>query len=282
MMPAQFKYQMFKKFLLFGVLLMSVIVTTYVLAQEDNSQESTTAATISPVDNEKIKALKEKLATKVAELRENQTRGFYGEIASLNKTSFTLATTSGEIKVRISEDTLVFKFVKGKKTPAKITDLKNNLSASVLGIYESDLNQLTAKIIFLETLPKFLSGKVAEIDKNKAVITITRKNGDKTSLDYEKSTLSFEYKASDESIAKSGLSRLSESDLLYVWGLPSEDDIQKFQLIRLLRIPKSVVEKEGEVSKTSPPPQAEKDSAATPTATPKSKSTASPSPKSTP
>ena len=98
--------------LLLGIVAASLVATSLVLAQGPSSSpapaKSTTPSSI-PIDEEKVKALKEKLATKVAELRENQTRGFFGEIAALSKTSFTFSDTMipAEIHARIFTQVLM-------------------------------------------------------------------------------------------------------------------------------------------------------------------------------
>lgn len=259
---------MIKRLLLFLILLGSVCVSTVALAQESTKSAGTAekTATSSAIDEEKVKSLKDKLATRVAELRENQTRGFYGEIAALSKTSFTLVMPTGEVKVRFSTDTLIYKLTTTKAVAA-IKDLKNTLSATVLGMYDDSTKQLSANIILLQTLPSFYVGQITKIDKDKAVVTIKPAKGNEISLDYETTTKASEVDKLDKKVKRSGLSRLVVGDTLQAWGLMADDDAQKIKATKILRIPKDLFE---EIAPTASPP------AASPSATPKT------SPKATP
>ena len=165
---------MLKRSLIFTLVLVSLISTSWVLAADPATPSyQKTSIGSAQIDGDKVKALKERLATKVAELRENQTRVFFGEIAALSKTSFTLASQDQEVKVRYNEDVTVYKLdATNKKIEAQVKDLKNTQGVSVLGVFEPDSKQQSAKIIFLQTLPKFYFGEVVGTDKTKGTIQI--------------------------------------------------------------------------------------------------------------
>lgn len=235
-----------------------LLVATWTLAQEKPSPTaSITTATGSSnlVDDQKVKELKEKLATKVAELRENQKRGFFGEIAAASKTSFTLVTKQGEVKVRFSEDTKLFKIGKGK-TEAKPDDVKNGTNAAVLGLFEEENKTHNAKVIFLQSTTGFTQGEIVEVDKTKATFTIKNDKGETQLLDYEKSTQAQEYTVSNKKISSSGLSRLAIGDKVEVWTTPDEEDSKKLNAVKILRIPKEVFEAKSETNEASPTPKA--------------------------
>lgn len=260
---------MIKRLLLFAIVAYFLVISSFALAQE--TAESATPA--STIDADKVQALKEKLATKVAELRENQTRGFYGEIASLSKTSFTLVTENQEVKVRYSEDALMFK-LDGTKKAAKTADLKNSLSVAVLGLFDPEDSVITAKFILIQSHPVLISGEVTTIDKTASVVTLKTPGGKTVTFDYEKTTSSSEYRVADKKTVKSGLSRFYPGDRLYAWVLKtSEDDgAIKMSATRILRIPQAVLNPTAaEVSPSSAP-------SASPKVNPKSTPRASPSP----
>ncbi len=234
---------MLKRLIIFIGLFMSIVWATYALAQDTNSKPSptpsaNTSTNSASINEDKVKALKEKLATKVAELTQNQTRGFYGEIASLAKNSFTLAASDTEIKIRFDENTLIYKLA-AKKTEGKTADLKNMVSAAVLGLYDESTKQQSAKFILLQDLPKYFSGKITQIDKNNNQIEITD-NKTKLLFDYEATTQSEEYNPAEQKIRKSGFSKLKTDDFLQIWAIAKEDDTQKYKIVRLLRIPSEV------------------------------------------
>jgi len=228
--------KLYRKLFITLLLALVLVISSIGLAQESSPAASPTPG--SSIDELKIQQLKDKLATKVAELRENQTRGFLGEIASLSKTSFTLVTSDKEIKVRLSEDTLVSDLTGTKKTDKKIQDLKNLQTAGIIGLYDDQENILSAKIVMLQNMYKIYVGVVALVDKDNATLTLNLSNGSSQAIDYERATKADEF-VKDE-IKKSGLSRISAGDRLLVWGVTSEDDNQKISAVKILRLPKEL------------------------------------------
>lgn len=241
-----------------GITLSLGVVT---FAQEVTPQPSQTPVA-SAANDDKVQSLKDKLATKVAELRENQTRGFFGEIAALSKTSFTLVTPTGEIKIRYSDDVQVFK--DAKKTEGAATDLKNAQTAAILGLHDADQKQLTAKVIMLQVLPTHYVGTVNSIDAKDGSFSVKVRNQDKT-VDYERTTTSSEVSSSEGTTARSGLSRFKAGDTVHFWGNENEDDANRIVATRILRIPTEVL---GATTEASP--------AASPTGSPRSTPRATP------
>lgn len=218
-----------------------------------NAQEEPSGTPV--VNDDKIKSLKEKLATTVANLRENQTRGFYGEIASANKTSFTLVTEGNEIKVRFNDDALIYS-LGTKKTEAKADQIKNLQKVAVVGLFDANEDIHSAQVIWLQNLPSYVEGQITAIDKEEAAITLKTKNGSTITLDYETATKADEYNPATKKMAKSGLSRLAPGDRLHAWTTPNDEDAQKHDVVRLLRLPATMFEP---TSSTSPTPSATPD-----------------------
>lgn len=214
--------------------------TAISLAQESSPDEDE-EATKSAVNEEKVQELKEKLETKVEELREEQERGFYGTIAALSKTSFTLATNGDEVRVRYGDDAQVFEL--GQKTvEAEIEDLENTQNVSVLGFYDATEELHHAKIILIQSIPTFFTGEVIVIDKKNGTFTIkTLDEEEEVTFDYERSTSSDEYQPDTDKMRKSGLSRMNEGDILQVWA-EVEDDGETYTAINLLRLPSDLFE----------------------------------------
>src|SRR3989344_7858708 len=114
-----------KRLIIVTMIISFLVTASWSLAQEANNAKTSPAAS-SVVDEKKIQDLKEKLATKVAEIRENQKRGFFGEIAALTKTNFTLAVGSNEVKVRFDDDTKIYKLGKTRNQSGTHNFKKNN------------------------------------------------------------------------------------------------------------------------------------------------------------
>jgi len=242
-----------KRLIIVTMIISFLVTASWSLAQEANNAKTSPAAS-SVVDEKKIQDLKEKLATKVAEIRENQKRGFFGEIAALTKTNFTLALNKNEVKVRFDDDTKIFKLGK-TRTEAAASDLKNSLTTTVLGLYDEENKQQNAKVILLQPGQLHFSGMVTEVNKTAGNFTV-KQGDDKTQVfEYEKTTTADEYTEAKKT-AKSGLSRLVKNDWVEVWGTPFEDDNTKIEAIRIFRIPQALLGKPAaeEETETSPKP----------------------------
>src|SRR3989344_895185 len=250
-----------KKFFLLCIILGFLALGVSVLAQENATEDK--PATGSSVNDDKVQELKDKLATKVAELRQKQKRGFYCTVAALSKSAFTLAIKDDETRVKLSDDTQFFSLGKQKQEKS-LKDLKNTLSVSVLGHYDEGEDQFYAKVILIQTLPDQYYGQLIKTDKTHATITLKTKNEELT-FDYERATLASEYNFKDDKIQKSGLSRLKEGDWLHVWALSNDDDDGVLPLVKILRLPMDTFA----VSSTMPEASAKASSKTSPSATPK-------------
>ena len=246
------------------------MIASLSLAQESSDSKNSPAAS-SMVDEKKIQDLKEKLATKVAEIRENQKRGFFGEIAALTKTNFTLAVGSNEVKVRFDDDTKIYKLGK-TRTEGAAVDLKNSLTATVLGLYDEENKQQNAKVILLQPGQLHFSGIVSEVNRTAGNFAV-KLSGDKTQVfEYEKTTTADEYTEAKKT-GKSGLSRLVKNDWVEVWGTPFEDDNTKIEAIRIFRIPQDLLGQTAAPASPSAATEVKTEASPKPSATPKASST---------
>lgn len=252
------------KRLVFSLLVTSFLLVSGIALAQEPDDSSTSSTPSSSVDEKKIQDLKEKLATKVAEIRENQKRGFFGEIAALNKTSFTLADGTSEVKVRFDEDTKIYKLGKSR-TEGTSSDLKNSLTATALGLYDEENKQQNAKVILLQGGQLHFSGTVTEVNRTAGNFTVQLSTDKSQVIEYEKTTIADEYTESKKN-AKSGLSRLAKDDWIEIWGIPYEDDTTKIEAIRIFRIPQDLLGKSA--TDASPVASPEEETKASPKTSP--------------
>ncbi|RJR15230.1 hypothetical protein C4579_02890 [Candidatus Microgenomates bacterium] len=253
------------------ILLTSIFIIGFLFvgisrAQED--QEEASPSTKATTNDEKVQLLKDKLATKVAELRESQKRGFFGTIAALTKTSFTLVTPDEtEIKVKFDEDTLIYKPGTNSTVEGTVADLKNTETVAVLGLFDEENKSHSAKVILLQEDIRFVSGTVSEIDTKAATLTLKTNDDESMLIEYERTTNAQEFDPEEKDLVKSGLSRFEIGDRAQVWGTPDENDVSNLAASRILRMPQELFVTE-DVAGTS--------TESSPSATPKSSPKASP------
>src|SRR3989338_292029 len=73
--------------------------------------------------NKKIEDLKDRLATKVAELRQTSRRGMYGTVKSTSITSFVVETKTKDVKIELTDTIKVIQYLKGKRTELTTEDI---------------------------------------------------------------------------------------------------------------------------------------------------------------
>jgi hypothetical protein len=165
------------------IVLLIVLITTfskYTFAQSGNdiptptiSKEEITDTPI-PTDStmEKIQDLKNRIATKVAELKLMKKRVFTGKIISLNDPYVTISTKDGDKKIETNEDTLFSSVISGKSKDIVFKDFKKDQNVITWGSYNQEGDILTSKEIVVKDTPLTLVGTITDIDLKGGTVTL--------------------------------------------------------------------------------------------------------------
>lgn len=228
-----------------------------------------------PTPTNKIDDLKERLATKVAELRQTQRKAIYGTIKAVSISTFTVETESRELKIELTDDLKVFQMIKGKRTDLTGEDLAEGDIVSVFGEYDTGLDLLRAKVVVIQNKPLTrVSGVVSEIDRKEFTVTITTSGGQEYVIDIEKTTNALMFDR-EKGLIKGGFSKLETGRTVHVVGTPVAKQENRISAARLIDL--------GNLTGATPTPTPteEPSPAATATATPKATPKASVTPKPT-
>lgn len=222
----------------------------------------------------KLEDLKERLATKVAELRQTERKALFGSVKSKSVTSLTIETKTKDIKIELTDDIKIAQVIKGKRTALTVDDVDKGDVVTVFGDYDSAIDLLKAKGIFIQNaLPKRVSGTISAIDKTDFTVSIISDNQTYI-IDIEKDTRINSW-TKEKGIVKTGFSKLALGDTVHIVGtlVPKKDN--RISAIRILSI--------GTITGTIPTPVNSEASAAASqshkvTPTPTKKIVASPTP----
>lgn len=237
---------MLKKILL-NILLFSLYfanISSFVYAVTPSPISSTPKAleTKTPTQQSKIdkdvKILKEKIATKVAELQKENVKAFAGTITKKDKDSFDLKTEKGDnFKVSFEEDvTKIFQLAATGKKSIEYADLKKGDFVVVTGHLIE--NNLTAGIIYKDE--EFIVGSGKITDVNKSDFSIKLMTTDKTEyvLDIESSTKQQFLDVASLKISTYGFSKLKPGDVVHFSAKKGVDPkSSRLTLQRILTIP---------------------------------------------
>lgn len=195
---------------------------------------------VSSSQAEKAKELKDKVASKIAELKVLSKRGFIGIIKSIKGSSLIVTSNSKDITVDTDDTTKITLLQKGKRTTLKLTDLKSNQQILVWGQYNKDEESLKAKAILSRIFSLNLSGVLKSIDKNTVVITDKSENKD---YEIDITGASIKILKSDKTIGKAESKDLTEGDYIHIYATPkTTGDKTTIAALRVLDLPKSIIE----------------------------------------
>lgn len=180
---------------------------------------ATSSPTLSATPKKSLDDLKERLATKVAELRTLVTRAIYGTVSSVSVNSAMIETTTKNYKIEYDDEVKIAQMINGKRTDLTIDDIDKADPVTVFGSYDSTLELLKAKFIFIESKKVYTRffGTITTLDQQGFALTIQPADGKTMTADIEKTTKVSSWNATD-GIVKSGFSKLTIGDSVHIIG----------------------------------------------------------------
>lgn len=183
----------------------------------------------------KIEDLKDRLATKVAELRQTSRRALYGTVKSTSITSFVVETKTKDIKIELMDELKVIQYLKGKRTVLTSEDIAKDDLVAVFGEHDATLDLLKATIVVIHSpSPARISGTVSARDDTEFTLTITTPQGQTMTIDIEKATKTFAWDRQKKEIVKSGFSKIMAGATVHVVGFPVPKKEQRLSADRIL------------------------------------------------
>lgn len=218
------------------ILLISFFLFTTSVYAATATPTATITTTSAPDTQQKLDALKDRLASAATQLHQSQKRAIFGTVKTTSVSTITVATTTSDIKIELTDKISVFQIIKGKRTELTTDQVSKNDEVVVFGDYDTNLDILRAQVIFIQdSLPKRISGRITEISKSEYTITIATLENISYVVDYEKTTKNF-YWTRDNGVEKAGFSQLLVGDIIHVLETPAPKVENRVSAIRILDI----------------------------------------------
>lgn len=256
------------------ILFLSLILLDFRPVKSAPPEEATSpglSQQISPERQDQIKELRERVATKVAELSKKMLRSWLGIVKSVSSGKISLTTKDGEKTILTNDQTKIFRLGSAGKKTIETSDLVVDEEIVTIGSLNQDTGQMTAKVIIAKKLPVIINGKVSEINKGEGTIKVQSLRSGLFVVDIEATTKILIWEKG-KGLTKSGLSKIKIDDRVHVNGFtptkPKEGE-NRITANRILVLPGKALGIVG-----SPTPTATV--AASPTASPTPKPKASP------
>lgn len=213
-----------------------VLILAMVVIPMVHAQNATPSSTVEAQD--KIDSLKERLATKVAELRKSIPKAVTGTVSDVSISQVTIDVGGKAIKIELPDEVEVKQIIRTKMTDLDTDDIDKNDRVTVFGSFDETLDVLTPTTVFIEpaTFPKRIHGFITEIDEDDFTVTIRGLDNVSYTLDIETSTRTNGYTPAD-GIQKSGFSQLESGMFLSVLGTEHKTIQDRLTATRILHLP---------------------------------------------
>lgn len=228
-----------KKHILYLILL--IIVTTFhPMGTSAQTPSDTAKMTPSPTGGtsllNQINSLKDKIASKVAELNLVEKRGVIGTVSEVTSTQITILDLQDE-KRFIDVDEITKFSAEDEEDDFGISDLKQGTVISVLGLYNKESRRLLARFVNTMELPVHVVGTIKEIDRPGFTITVEDANKKQYIIDIENYTKSNSYSVLDTDPTRIGFSKISQDEKVMIIGTPNKTEKNRLHANRILVFP---------------------------------------------
>jgi len=212
--------------IVFFIALSMIFSTSPVLAQTPTGDAKPTISSSQKNESlvEQINELKDKIASRVAQLKLVQKHGVVGTVTEASDTRITLTTMTGDVKLIDVDEITKFSSPSAKGTFG-ISDVTKGSVLSAIGLYNKESKHILARFVSSFTLPVFLTGNISAIDEDGFTITVPNENNINTVIDIERTTKINSYAKND--ITKSGFTKLQTGDKVDIVGYASKTEANR-------------------------------------------------------
>lgn len=165
--------------------------------------------------SKQIDDLKSKVASKVAELKLVEKRGFIGTVTDVSGTQITVLDINKNVRFVDVDEFTKFSSPEGSSSFG-ISDIEKDSHIGVLGLYNKESRRTLARFVNVMELPQYVVGVVAEKDAGNFNLTVATENAN-VAVSVE--TVSRIYSADEEGkLLKAGFSDIEISQNIIVSG----------------------------------------------------------------
>ena len=236
-----------KLFFILAVIIISLIFIIFIKRSSHSfAQEKISSISGSTEKQEKqIVELKEKIASKVAQLKKENTQGISGYITKIKDDSFFIQNQKDDI-YQINTDHIVTKYyqiIDNQRKEINKEDLSKDQYVIIDGIING--NQIEANAIYIDENFLINAGQVVEINKNEYWIKVLTLEKESLILDIETYTKKSLLNIKNLELENIGFSKIKEGDNVhFVIKKKGLKPLERASAIRLVVIPQEFFHKE--------------------------------------
>lgn len=245
------------KYAFFLILAILSLINPLVVGAEKTALiPSTIKKSASPsAEIDRIEKIKEMVASRVAELKLVEKRGFIGVVKEISNTQLTLEDKKGNKRL-VDIDELSKFNDPGSKTFG-ISDVKKGDTLVCLGLYNKDNKRLLARFINkAKTSPKQIEGVIVNKNKTDFILDVATEDGKTFQVEVETSTKIQSYQK-EEGLKKAGFSKITTGQRILATGffdLKKTTQLNADRILYFIDIPGSEKMKNNQTNSEQPTP----------------------------
>ncbi|MBI4078697.1 MAG: hypothetical protein HY429_00125 [Candidatus Levybacteria bacterium] len=197
------------------------------------------AATPTPLPtkdlSDQVSELKERIASRVAQLKLVERRSIIGKVTDVSGTQLTIKDIHEKDRFVDVDELTKFSSPSAKESFG-ISDITKGTTIGILGLHNKESKRLLARFVGVVVLPVFLHGVVTDIDAQNFAFTVAGKS-DTYTIDFETSTRSLTYNSEEDMLERSGFSKITVGQRVSITGYESKADKNRIAASRVLRLP---------------------------------------------
>lgn len=195
----------------------------------------TSAQAITQIDQQ-INNLKDTIASKVAELHLVSKEGIIGTVTDVSQTQITVTDAEGNIHFIDVDELTKFSSPNSTSSTFGISAITKNSTIGVLGLYNKDSRRLLARFVNVLTLPTYIHGAIAAIDRTNDTITVAQNDGTQTVVEVADITKTLSYDQT-AGLVRSGFSKAQAGERVNVIGYIDKQNSKQVIASRVLIFP---------------------------------------------
>lgn len=182
-----------------------------------------------------INKLKDRIASRVAELKLVERKGIIGTVSQSSNIQLTLVDSQNNTRF-VDVDELTKFASPSAKEAFGISDITKGDKIGILGLYNKQSRRLLARFINVLVLPKIIHGAVATIDSENFTFMVITSNKESFLVDVQTTTKISTYSKTGD-VIRSGFSKIKEGDRIMIVGFPDKKDNTKIIPSRIISFP---------------------------------------------
>lgn len=184
---------------------------------------------------QQINSLKDRIASRVAQLKLVDKRGIIGTVTDVSETQLTINDSAGNIRF-VDVDELTKFSSPSAKGSFGISDITKGSTVGVLGLYNKESRRILARFVDVLVMPETIHGAVGAIDKKNYTVTVIKSDNKTVLVDVGDITKTSSF-TKDSGLVKAGFSKITEGERITVVGFYDKKDSNKLIASRIIIYP---------------------------------------------